>query len=303
MSAATEKGGERGVTPTGWTPHVAEVSRRLRARADAILAAVWFMPEAATGYVELGLSPAASTMGGRAACLGRVPGAVAAALFAPVRPEHVAPPVDEAWRTSEPAPLLAARLRAAVAFLEAGAPVEPAAAARPAELLRRAVEAAPTAGHPVFAGLRSLPWPEDPVGILWRASDMVRERRGDSHRNAWSAAGLAPVEIQLLTERWRTSTNPGSTTAAAMGYPAGEIATALDGFRAKGLVDGDGRLADAGRELREEIERVTDVQQAALVAALGDDVDELLDVMVPWTRAVVDAAIRQMDGKEGDADG
>jgi hypothetical protein len=291
------------VTPAGWTPRVAEVSRRLRSRADAILAAVWFMPEAATGYLELGLSPAASSMGGRAACLGRVPGAVAAALFAPVRAEHVAPPVDEAWLRTEPAPLLDARRRAAVAFLEAGAPVEPASAARPGELLRRAVEAAPTAGHPVFAGLRATPWPDDPVGILWRASDMVRERRGDSHRNAWVAAGLAPVEIQLLTERWRASTNPGSTTAAAMGYPAGDIAVALDGFRTRGLVDADGGLTDAGRALREEVEQVTDVQQTELVAALGDDVDELLDAMVPWTRAVVDAAIRQMDPTKGDRDG
>ena len=291
------------MTPAGWTPRVAEVSRRLRSRADAILAAVWFMPEAATGYVELGLSPAASSMGGRAACLGRVPGAVAAALFAPVPAEHVAPPVDEAWRTTEPAPLLDARRRAAVAFLEAGTPLESAAAVRPAELLRRAVEAAPTAGHPVFAGLRSLPWPDDPVGGLWRAADMVRERRGDSHRNAWTAAGLGPVEIQLLTERWRASTNPGSTTAAAMGYPPDEIAAALDGFRARGLVDADGGLTDAGREHREEIERVTDVQQVALVAALGDDTDELLQTMVPWTRAVVDAAIRQMEKEEGDENG
>ena len=291
------------MTVAGWTPRVSEVSRRLRARADAILAAVWFMPEAATGYVELALSPAASSMGGRAACLGRVPGAVAAALFAPIRAEHVAPPVDEAWRSTEPAPLLDARRRAAVAFLEAGAPVEAAAAARPAELLRRAVEAAPTAGHPVFAGLRSLPWPDDPVGILWRACDMVRERRGDSHRNAWTAAGLAPVEIQLLTERWRSSTNPGSTTAAAMGYPTDEILTALEGFRVSGLVDASSSLTIAGRAYREVIEQVTDVQQAALVAALGDDVDELFGAMEPWSRAVVDAAMRQMDTTKGDADG
>ena len=280
------------MTPAGWTPRLAEVSRRVRSRADAILGAVWFMPEAGTGYVELGLSPAASTMGGRAACLGRVPGAVAAALFAPVRPEHVAPPVDEAWRHTDPAPLLAARLHAATRFLEAGAPVEPATAARPAAILQRAVEAAPTAGHPVFAGLRSLPWPDDPVGILWRASDMVRERRGDSHRNAWTAVGLAPIEIQLLTERWRTTTNPGSTTAEQVGYPADEIRAALGGFRVRGLVDGDDVLTDAGREFREDIERATDLQQGELVDAIGDDVDELFESMTPWSQAVIDAAMQ-----------
>ena len=276
----------------GWSPRLAEVSRRLRSRADAILGAVWFMPEARTGYAELGLSPSASSMGGRAACLGRVPGVVAAALFAPTRAEHVVPAVDEAWRHTDPESLLAARLRAATAFLESGASLAPDAAARPGEILRRAVAMAPTAGHPVFAGLRSLPWPDDPVGVLWRASDMVRERRGDSHRNAWTAAGLGPVEIQLLTERWRTTTNPGSTTAEQMGYPADEITAALDGFRARGLVDADGDLTEAGRGYREAIEQATDVQQAALVAALGDEVDELFELMTPWSRAVIDAAVQ-----------
>lgn len=275
-----------------WSPRVAEVSRRLRSRADAILGAVWFMPEARTGYVELGLSPSASALGGRAACMGKVSGAVAAALFVPTRSEHVIPAVDEAWRHTDPEPLLDARLRAATAFLEAGAAVEPHAAARPGAILRGAMEVAPSAGHAVFAGLQSLPWPDTPVGVLWRASDMVRERRGDSHRNAWTAAGLAPVEIQLLTERWRTTTNPGSTTAAQLGYSADEIGTALDGFRARGFVDADGALLDAGREFREEIERVTDTQQIEIVEAIGDDVDELFESMAPWSRAVIDAAMQ-----------
>jgi hypothetical protein len=275
-----------------WTPRVAEVSRRLRSRADAILGAVWFMPEARTGYTELGLSPSASSMGGRAACLGRVPGAVAAALFVPTRSEHVAPPVDEAWRVTDPESLLDARLRAAVAFLESASSTAPSSAQRPAEILRRAVEAAPTAGHPVFAGLRSLPWPDSAVGVLWRASDMVRERRGDSHRNAWISAGLAPVEIQLLTERWRTTSNPGSTTAVQLGYSPNEIGEALDGFRSCGLVDDEDRLTESGREFREEVERATDAQEHELVEALDDEVDDLFELMTPWSRAVVDVATR-----------
>jgi len=68
-----------------WTPRIAEVSRRLRSRADAILGAVWFMPQD-------GLPALAA----RAACMGRVPGRVAAALFAPQHPERVAAAVDEA---------------------------------------------------------------------------------------------------------------------------------------------------------------------------------------------------------------
>jgi hypothetical protein len=264
---------------TSWSPRIAEVSRRLRSRADAILGAVWFMPQ--------GDLPA---LAARVACLGRVPGGVAAALFAPQHPKAVAAAVDDAWRDHEPSALLQARLSGATAYLARVIGEEPPGIGRAVAILRRVVDAGSPAGHPVYAGLRSLPWPGTPVGDLWRASDMIRERRGGSHLNAWTAAALSSVEIQLLTERWRTTTNPGSTTAARMGYSADEIRDALDGFRAQGFVDVAGDLTDDGREFREGIERATDIQEAELVQALGEDVDELFELMAPWARAVVASA-------------
>src|SRR6266568_2489523 len=239
-----------------WTPRIAEVSRRLRSRADAILGAVWFMPQ-----------DQLPALAARAACMGRVPGRVAAALFAP-------------------------QLDGATAYLAGVLGDEPAGVERAVAILRPVVEGASTAGHPVYAGLRSLPWPASPLGDLWRACDMIRERRGGSHLNAWTAAGLQAVQIQLLTERWRSTTNPGSTTADQMGYSADEIAGALGAFRDRGLVDGDGALTVEGREYREEIERATDLQEADVVEALGEDVDELFELMAPWARAVVASAGR-----------
>jgi hypothetical protein len=262
-----------------WTPRLAEVSRRLRSRADAILGAVWFMPQ-----------DDLPVLAARIACVGRVPGRVAAALLAPQHPGRVAAAVDDAWRDHDPDELLAARLRGASTYLAHAIGNEPAGIDRAVRVLRRVVEAPSTAGHAVYAGLRSLPWPGSRLGDLWRACDMIRERRGGSHLNAWTAAGLEAVEIQLLTERWRTTTNPGSTTAEEMGYPAGEIAGALAGLAARHLVDDAGALTAEGRELREGIERATDLQEAELVEALGSDVDELLDLMAPWARAVVASA-------------
>jgi hypothetical protein len=264
---------------TEWSPRIAEVSRRLRSRADAILGAVWFMPQE-----DL---PA---LAARAACMGRVPGRVAAALFAPQHPERVAAAVDDAWRRHDPDALLEARLRGATDYLAHALGEHPVGVERAVEILRPVVEAGSTAGHPVYAGLRSLQWPGTPLGDLWRGCDMIRERRGGSHLNAWTAAGLGAVEIQLLTERWRTTTNPGSTTADQMGYSTDEIAAALDAFRGRGLVDADGALTPDGREYREGIERATDLQEAELVDALGEDVDELFDLMAPWARAVVASA-------------
>jgi helix-turn-helix protein len=264
-----------------WSPRLAEVSRRLRSRADAILGAVWFMPQQ-----DL------PGLAARVACVGPVPGSVAAALFAPQHPASVAAAVDDAWRDHEPEALLEARLAGATAYLAGVLGEEPAGIDRATAILRRVVEAGSTGGHVVYAGLRSLPWPGSQLGDLWRASDMIRERRGGSHLNAWTAAGLSSVEIQLLTERWRTTTNPGSTTADQMGYSGDEIGAALDGFRARGLVDDGGALTDEGRDVRESIERATDLQEAELVEALGDDVDELFELMAPWARAVVAGAGR-----------
>ncbi|MGH9049016.1 MAG: SCO6745 family protein [Acidimicrobiia bacterium] len=260
---------------------VSEVSRRLRSRCDAILGAVWFMPEAARGFPSLA---------GRVACLGRVRGEVAAALLAPLHPSSTIRAIDEAWRVHDPEALLAERLGAATRYLAAVIGEHPDGIERAVSVLKPAVEAGPVEGHPLFAGLRTLAWPCTPLGDLWRAADMVRERRGDSHRNAWVAAGLSALEIQVLTERWRTRTNPGSTTAERMGWTGDDIASALDDLRGQGWIDAAGALTAAGRAFRDEIELATDRQERPLVEALGDDVDELFDLLAPWARAVVSGA-------------
>jgi len=259
-----------------------EISRRLKARCDAINGAAFLMPEVATGFTDLGLGSAASSLGGRAACLGPVPGAVAAALLVPIEPTTVAAAVDEAFARSTPEELLAARRKGATRFLERKLGGTPPEVTRALVLLRPVVEAGPVAGHPVFAGLRAVPWPEDPLGQLWRACEMVRERRGDSHRNAWLAAGVDPAEINVLTDAWRGPRPNGTTNT----WPAEAQAAATERLRGRGLLAGD-EITDVGRSLRDEIEFATDRQEAALVDALGDDAGELLDLLTPWASAVV----------------
>ena len=73
---------------------------------------------------------------------------------------------------------------------------------RATTLLRRAADAAPWAGRPIFGGLRSLGFPGTPLGDLWRAADLLREHRGDSHVIAWAVGGADAVEILLLTEQY-----------------------------------------------------------------------------------------------------
>jgi len=57
---------------------------------------------------------------------------------------------------------------------------------------------------------------------------------------------------------------------------------------ARGLV-ADGRLTDSGRALREAVEVATDEQCAVIVDALGEGIDELVDLLAPWGQAIRDA--------------
>jgi hypothetical protein len=268
---------------------LAAASRRLRARADAILGAVWYMPERHTGFTRLGLSTAASGLGGRAACMGAVRGEVVAAAFGCHEPKLVARAIDEAWATTTPDELLAERLSCARAYLAQVLGEHPDGIERAVKILRPACEMAPTTGHVVFAGLRAQTWPGDPLGDLWRACDMVRERRGDSHVNAWNAAGVDAVEIIVLSESWRQLPF-GTVTVSQMGWSNDDAVAARDRLIARELIDQDGALTSEGKAVRDGIEFATDLQEAPLVEAIGADLEELLALLEPWARALLAAA-------------
>jgi len=261
---------------------VSEVSRRLRARADGVVVELWFMPESQTGYPTLGISGPAGTFGGRTGPLGALPGAAAAALLVPLNPAFTGPAVDEAWTRSAPDELLALRERAAVGYLAEIIGAQPEGIARAAELARRAADAGPVEGHPLAAAHRTRGWSGDPLIDVWRACERIRERRHESHRNAWTSAALDACEICVLTDLWR---GPLISSVSSSWSPQDQ-----DGARARlgdrGLVDGD-EITDDGRALRDEIELATDRQETDVVAALGDDADELLALLTPWSTAAV----------------
>ena len=56
----------------------------------------------------------------------------------------------------------------------------------------------------------------------------------------------------------------------------------------RGLMTDDEELTDAGRAFREEVEVRTDELERPLLDALGDDLDELLDILDSWSQAIVD---------------
>lgn len=267
------------------TDRVSEVSRRLRDAAEPLAANVYFAPEPREAYAELGVrSYGAGYFCSRSACMGRLPGETVAATFGVFDPALVTRSVTKGWSITNPEDLLAARQRGATAALRRILGDRPAGAERAADLLRRATEAAPLPGRPIFAGLRSLGWPGDPLGDLWRAADLVREHRGDGHVAAWVSAGLDAVEITLLTELWWGV--PLGSFAPTRGWSEAAIDAGAARLRERGLVDGDAFTAE-GEALRASVEDATDRAERDVVEAVGDDADELLAILEPLAAAVV----------------
>lgn len=278
-------------------------AQRLRVL-EPVASCVYFAPEVHDAFQAIGFGPGIGEDGhltapdlagyycSRAGCMGQVPGEVVVAAFGVFSPALIVPEVDRGWRTADRDAVLAARLAGAERFLERVLGDDP-GIERATDLLRRAGEAGPFGGRFLYAGLRSLPWPTSRWGRLWRAADIVREYRGDSHIAAWAAAGLDPVEAGLLTEVYYRM--PTKRYHAGRGWTEGELDAGLDRLRARGVITGgtaDGEpvaFTPAGSELRESIEAATDAQMAPMLDALGDDLDELVGLLAPWAGAIVQA--------------
>lgn len=274
---------------------LSEKARRLRDAVEPLAAGIYFAPEAHEAYAALGFSGSPTANDGvqmpdgvayfasRGACLGQVHGDVIAAAFGVFNPEVVVPMVGAAWKIASAEQLLAARLEGARRSLSRMLGSPPDGCERATELLQRGAAAARGEGRHLFSGLRSLGWPGDRVGDLWRAADLVREHRGDSHIAAWISHEFDATEISLITEPYIGL--PMRSYARSRAWSDAQFDDALERMTARGWFR-DGELTDAGRAAREAVEVATDRQEAAIIDAVGDDFDELCGILEPWADAI-----------------
>ena len=223
----------------------------------------------------------------RGACLGdHVSGHLVAAAFGVFKRPMVVAAVEEGWKRTDAATILAAREEGSTASLRRILGDEPDGLAFATDVLQRMAAAGPAEGRYLHSGLLSLGYPGNPMGDFWRAADLVREHRGDSHVAAWIDADLDATEVGLLTDPWRGQ--PLKSWVRSRGWTDDELDAACDRLRSRGLLDGD-QLTPAGFELREQIESATDDMERRVVAALGDDADELFALLDGWCDKVVAA--------------
>ncbi len=266
---------------------------------EPVAAQVYFSPECHAGYAALGFSPSPGTLPGgvelpdgpayftsRGSVMGQVPGEVVAAAFAVFNPEAAVPAVRFGWSKVDAATICAARTKGAVAQLERVLGPSPDGLQDATELLASAVAPLRPEGKPLFAGLLSLGLPGDPMGDMWRLADLLREYRGDAHVAAWTSAGLDATEVGLLTELYWGL--PLRTYVRTRAWSDTQLTAAETRLVERGLM-ADGAFTPEGRALREAVEVATDAQCAIALDALGDGLDALLSLLLPWGAAIRDA--------------
>ncbi|HEV2634708.1 MAG TPA: MarR family transcriptional regulator [Actinocrinis sp.] len=224
---------------------------------------------------------------GRAAPLGTAPAEVVHAVFYNFAPGEVARHIPWVWEKTTPQEAIAVRERGSAAALRqmAGPLVDSPDLARIADLTTRAGVSAPTEGRALYAGLRALDVPEEPVARLWHSATLLREHRGDGHNAALLAHGIGGTEAHVLLAL--TLGMKAEEFGRVHHLPKPQLAAVVEGLRERGLVDADGGFTEIGRQTRERIEALTDELAAPAYDVLSaDELDELIAGLEPIAAAV-----------------
>jgi hypothetical protein len=274
-------------------PFDPEVARKTWRTLEPVHGLVYFAPEPAAGYADLGVTGRAGYFASRAAAMGAVRAEVVIATFFNFRPSLVFDALPRAWDAAPPPEWLTARLDGIDAALRRvlGADVVASDDMRlAADLIAPAAAAVAdhAGGRPLAASHAGTPRPDAPHLALWHSITALREHRGDGHIACLVEAGVDGCEALVLHAATGDVTRGVLQTTRA--WTDDEWAAALDRLASRGWVGADGAFTDEGRARREAIERRTDALAAAPWAAIGEEACEQLRQLVrPSSKAVVAA--------------
>ena len=170
----------------------------------------------------------------RGACMGQVPGEVVAAAFGCFNPKVVVPAVGAGWQVTSREAILAARERGATEMLRRVLGEQPEGLGRvtsccavpPTRLRGRAARSTGDCARSASPATRWV--------TMWRAADLLREHRGDSHVIAWAVGGADAVEILLLTEQWWGL--PARSYTPTRGWTGADMDAGFDRLQRRGLM-------------------------------------------------------------------
>lgn len=228
----------------------------------------------------------------RAAPLGRVPAQVVHAAFYNFAEGEAARHIPSAWESIPPEASVAARERGSAASLRRILGPELCRSpglTRAADLTTKAATSAPTEGRMMYAAMRTLATPSDPVAQLWHSATVLREHRGDGHIAALLSERIGGTEAHVLSAL-AMGIHPPKSFGRIHHLPKRRLAEVMNGLRERGIVDDEGHFTDAGREIQHRVEVLTDELAAAPYEALSPaELDELITALEPVTAKLVAA--------------
>ncbi len=257
-------------------------ARRMWTLFEPLHAVTYFAPEGRAAFEAAGLRGFwRGYFASRSAPLGPAPAAVTVALYSNFAPRMVERAIPSVWELAPPERALAARVEGSVAALTRLLDGQDAGEA--ATLLRSVAEGAATSGRALGAANAALPWPDEPLAVLWQAATTLRELRGDGHVLAQLAVGLDGLSTMVLRsghdlDREALQPNRGWTDEEW----AASAATLTD----RGLLGPDGQITPAGLDVLGHAEALTDeLAQEPWTLAGPETVDRFIELATPLATA------------------
>jgi DNA-binding MarR family transcriptional regulator len=140
----------------------------------------------------------------------------------------------------------------------------------------------------MYAALRALPLPEEPVARLFHAASLLREHRGDGHICALVSEGIGGLEAHVLLAL--DMGIPAPTFGRIHHLPATLLTDLIDTMKDRGLVQDEATFTPAGRQAKDRVEALTDELAAAPYQVLEPaERDELVAALEPLARKLVAA--------------
>jgi hypothetical protein len=258
---------------------------------------IYFAPEAAQAYAELGVKGTRGYFASRSAPMGAVSAEVVIATFYNFNPELVHAAIPSVWEITTPEALITARFKAVDAACRrvlGDEAVGSSEMARAAELARVIAEnvSGYIEGRPLCAGHVTLEWPKEPHLVLWHSQSILREYRGDAHVALLLTHGLSGIDA-LITHA-AAGDVPSSILQSSRGWSDDQWATAIASMCERGWVSEDTfALTEWGVSQRQEIEDDTDRLSSAPYADLGEDgCAELRTLVRPWSKSFSELLFR-----------
>lgn len=286
---------ERGIAVAGSGtvgPMTEPLARRLFQLVEPVALVTYMADEPTEAVMALGLPTVWDAyFAGRAAPLGcDVPAAVVHALFYNFADGEVARHIPRVWDLVTPEAVIAARQRGSVATLRRilGNLADTPGVARAADLLTKAGTSAPMEGRALYAAVRTLPLPTEPLARLWHGANLLREHRGDGHVAALLTVGIGGTEAHVLHAL--SEGMPAEKFGRVSHLPHAQLSAVVDGMRARGLVDADGWLTADGRQTKERVETLTDELAVPAYDILEpDELDQLVEDLEPLAAVLIAA--------------